>query len=91
MPGDFDCARITDPDPKVTSMQQLNSNPFTFWSSTSTDKIKIEFDEIVKIKNVILGLDIMQSGNEFYPEAELDEYGRPKPNSIDNNMHQNLR
>jgi len=90
VPGDFDCARITNPNPKVTSMQKLNSNPFTFWSSTETKEIEIEFDEKVKIKNVILGLDIEQSGT-FYPVPELDNYGRSKPNKVANYMHQNLQ
>jgi len=93
VPGDFDCANIIHPDFKTTSMQQLNSNPFTAWWSTSTDYLEIKFNEKVRIKNVILGLDIQHDSDssKYYRVAELDDYGRSQPNKSGNYMHQNLK
>jgi len=93
VPGDFDCANIIHPDPTTTSMQTINANPFTAWTSSSTNNIEIKFNEKVTIKNVTFGLDVKpdDDSSSYYPVPELDAYGRSQPNKSANYMHKNLQ
>jgi len=88
-PGDFDKARIIHPA-KENLLDQINSNPFTFWSSNETFYLQVQFLEKVKIKNVILGFDIAQSGNKYYPDPDLKN-GRLQPHIGNNGIHKDLQ
>merc|ERR1719284_1143811 len=90
LPGEFDKAVISYPS-NESYLQQLNSNPFTFWTTTSTNKLEVTFLETVRVKNVILGIDVKQSGSTYYPVPELDAYGRSQPNLSQNNIYQNIQ
>lgn len=90
IPGEFDKARITHPS-NDSYLQQLNSNCFTFWTETSTNPyLEVKFLEKVRVKNVILGIDVKKTGSDYYPSAELDAYGRSQPN-LSTNYYKNIQ
>jgi len=89
VPGEFDKAQIIHPSADSV-LQRLNSNPFTYWAKNSTNYLEVEFLEKVKIKNVILGIDIRNSGSKYYPVPYLDSYGRSQPNVEDDRDYQNI-
>merc|ERR1719284_2278943 len=89
VPGEFDKAQIIHPSADSV-LQRLNSNPFTYWAKNSTNYLEVEFLEKVEIKNVILGIDIRNSGSEYYPVPYLDSYGRSQPRVDDDRYYQNI-
>merc|ERR1719284_279570 len=97
VPGDLDCATIVWP-PRSKMLQRLNSNPFTRWESSgySSDQLKmnflqVKFNEVVRVKNVILGIDIKtETGTQYHPSPALDPYGRSQPNIDDLSVYRNI-
>ena len=102
VPGESDKAKMIFPSRFLGWSEQINSNPFTFsrthkefwWRNDFCIGAHILFNEKVRIKNVILGLDVKPDdarSNDYFPIPELDDFGRFQPNVSENNMHQNLR